>query len=90
MEQASGIPKTMLSRYENGHVSPSMDTLWRLADALGVTEASLLTGDVGHAEALYRALLRRGVEIGSVEDAEAVAAIVAQSMAGEAARRIPG
>jgi transcriptional regulator with XRE-family HTH domain len=42
LEEISGIPKARLSRYENGHVAPSIQTLERLARALQVSEASLL------------------------------------------------
>ena len=42
LEELSGIPKARLSRYENGHVEPSIQTLARLARALNVSEASLL------------------------------------------------
>src|SRR5438876_10337089 len=42
LETRSGIPKARLSRYENGHVLPSIETLGRLATALGVSEARLL------------------------------------------------
>src|SRR6476659_571726 len=34
LEELSGIPKARLSRYENGHVEPSIQTLNRLARAL--------------------------------------------------------
>src|SRR5918999_5543993 len=42
LEGISGIPKARLSRYENGHVIPSIETLGRLSRALGCSEASLL------------------------------------------------
>ena len=45
LEEISGIPKARLSRYENGHVAPSIQTLERLARALNVSEASLLGDD---------------------------------------------
>src|SRR3990172_7848241 len=47
LEERSGIPKARLSRYENGHVAPSIQTLERLARALGVTQASLLGEEPG-------------------------------------------
>jgi transcriptional regulator with XRE-family HTH domain len=31
LEERSGIPKARLSRYENGHVLPSLGTLQKLA-----------------------------------------------------------
>src|SRR5439155_24159847 len=41
LELRSGIPKARLSRYENGHVLPSIGTLGKLARALVVSEAAL-------------------------------------------------
>ena len=52
LEEISGIPKARLSRYENGHVAPSIQTLERLARALGVSEASLLGDDRAQMEVL--------------------------------------
>ena len=35
LSRSSGIPKTMLSRYENDHILPSVTTLRKLSTALG-------------------------------------------------------
>jgi transcriptional regulator with XRE-family HTH domain len=69
LEERSGIPKARLSRYENGHVSPSIHTLERLARALEVSEASLLGDERAALEALFEALEARGIRVGSTEQA---------------------
>mgnify|MGYP005852320595 FL=1 len=73
LEEISGIPKARLSRYENGHVSPSIHTLERLARALGVSEASLLGDERAVLEGFFAALDARGVRIDSTERAARVA-----------------
>src|SRR4030095_13585471 len=65
LEEISGIPKARLSRYENGHVAPSIQTLERLARALEVSEASLLGDDRALMEEFFHVLTTRGVRIGS-------------------------
>jgi len=77
LEGRSGIPKARLSRYENGHVLPSIDTLGRLAAALGVSEASLLGDQQAIVEEFFGVLLRRGVRIYSLEQAATLANAVA-------------
>ncbi len=76
----SGIPKPTLSRYENGHVMPSLGTLTRLADALNVPEGSLLPGRTCPEEDLYEALQELGVTIDTREDARRIAVIVAEAI----------
>lgn len=44
LEYASTIPKARISRYENGHVLPAIDSLDRLAGALGVTLSEFFQG----------------------------------------------
>lgn len=73
LEEISGIPKARLSRYENGHVSPSIHTLERLARALGVSEASLLGDERAVLEAFFSALDARGIRIDSTERAARIA-----------------
>jgi transcriptional regulator with XRE-family HTH domain len=73
LEEISGIPKARLSRYENGHVSPSIHTLERLARALGVSEASLLGDERAVLEGFFAALDARGIRIDSTEQAARVA-----------------
>ncbi|MGQ0669612.1 MAG: helix-turn-helix domain-containing protein [Actinomycetota bacterium] len=73
LENLSGIPKARLSRYENGHVVPSIQTLERLAEALGVSEATLLGDQRATLEAFFEVLHDRGVHISSVEQGAGVA-----------------
>jgi transcriptional regulator with XRE-family HTH domain len=77
LEEISGIPKARLSRYENGHVAPSIQTLERLATALGVSEASLLGDDRALMEEFFNVLTARGVRIGSSDQAVALGNAVA-------------
>jgi transcriptional regulator with XRE-family HTH domain len=81
LEGRSGIPKARLSRYENGHVLPSIDTLRRLATALGVSEASLLGDQRAIVEEFFAVLSRRSVRIYSLEQAERLANAVADLLA---------
>src|SRR3972149_4008155 len=81
LEEISGIPKARLSRYENGHVAPSIQTLERLARALQVSEASLLGDDRALMEEFFNVLTARGVRIESSEQAIALGNAVAE-MAG--------
>jgi transcriptional regulator with XRE-family HTH domain len=69
LEELSGIPKARLSRYENGHVEPSIQTLNRLARALNVSEASLLGDERAAMEEFFNVLGERWVAIGSKEQA---------------------
>ncbi len=77
LEFRSGIPKARLSRYENGHVLPSIGTLRRLAESLGVSEASLLGDQRQVAEEFLRALSARGVAIPTAEQARKLAEAIA-------------
>jgi transcriptional regulator with XRE-family HTH domain len=70
LEELSGIPKARLSRYENGHVEPSIQTLARLSKALNVSEASLLGDERAAMEEFFNVLSMRGVAIASKEQAE--------------------
>ena len=69
LEELSGIPKARLSRYENGHVEPSIQTLARLSKALNVSEASLLGDERAMLEEFYGVMQARGVEILTKEQA---------------------
>ena len=60
LEDISGIPKARLSRYENGHVEPSIQTLARLSRALNVSEASLLGDQRATLEDFFQSPLRPG------------------------------
>ena len=77
LEEISGIPKARLSRYENGHVAPSIQTLERLAKALAVSEASLLGDQRAILEEFFQVLYDRGVRIATTEQGRAVANAVA-------------
>lgn len=44
LELVSGIPKARISRYENGHVTPTLQTLDVLAAHLGETLGEFLSG----------------------------------------------
>jgi transcriptional regulator with XRE-family HTH domain len=73
LEDLSGIPKARLSRYENGHVEPSIQTLNRLARALNVSEASLLGDERAAMEEFFATLDQRGVRIENKEQARRLA-----------------
>ena len=77
LEELSGIPKARLSRYENGHVEPSIQTLARLARALNVSEASLLGDQRAVLEDFFAVLAERGVHIQTKEQGKRLAAAVA-------------
>lgn len=76
----SGIPKPTLSRYENDHVMPSLQTLGRLAEALRVPESVLLPGRTSPEEELYEALTERGVSIRSRAEARRIADAVVEAL----------
>ena len=80
LETRSGIPKARLSRYENGHVLPSIETLGRLASALGVSEASLLGDQRAIVEEFFNVLFQRGIRVYSPEQAAKMANAVADIM----------
>jgi transcriptional regulator with XRE-family HTH domain len=77
LEEISGIPKARLSRYENGHVAPSIQTLERLARALDVSEASLLGDERALMEEFFNVLTARSVRIQTSEQAMALGNAVA-------------
>jgi transcriptional regulator with XRE-family HTH domain len=81
--RTSGIPKPTLSRYENGHVMPSLGTLARLAEALEIPEGTLLPGRSSPQEDLFEALQELGIEIHGTDDAKRIAALVAEAIAAE-------
>ncbi len=77
LEGLSGIPKARLSRYENGHVEPSIQTLARLSRALNVSEASLLGDHRAVLEEFFNVLQQRGVRVTSSEQGANLANAVA-------------
>ena len=66
LTRLSGVPKTMLSRYENDHILPSISTLQKLAAALGVGEGILL-GDGKVSDAFAVTLSARGIVLAHEE-----------------------
>ena len=73
LEDISGIPKARLSRYENGHVEPSIQTLNRLARALNVSEASLLGDERAAMEEFFAVLAERGITVSTKAEARRLA-----------------
>jgi transcriptional regulator with XRE-family HTH domain len=80
LEDISGIPKARLSRYENGHVEPSIQTLNRVARALNVSEASLLGDERAALEEFEAALKERGITFTTKEEARRLAETFAGSL----------
>lgn len=77
LQVRSGVPKSRVSRYENGHLTPSLQTLRRLSKALDVTEGTLLDPREESVEAFCGTLRDRGVDFGTVTQARALANDVA-------------
>jgi transcriptional regulator with XRE-family HTH domain len=77
LEEISGIPKARLSRYENGHVEPSIQTLARLSRALNVSEAALLGDQRAILEDFFNVLYDRGVRITSSDQGVRIANAIA-------------
>jgi transcriptional regulator with XRE-family HTH domain len=73
----SGVPKSRLSRYENGHLMPSLHTLRRIVNALGITEATLLVPREANVDAFCEVLKERGVRFETEEQARTLAHRVA-------------
>ena len=82
LEELSGIPKARLSRYENGHVEPSIQTLNRLARALNGSEASLLGDERAAMEAFFAVLADRGIRVEDKAEAVRLAEDFADSLKG--------
>jgi transcriptional regulator with XRE-family HTH domain len=82
LEDISGIPKARLSRYENGHVEPSIQTLARLSRALNVSEASLLGDQRAILEDFFNVLYDRGLRITSSEQGGRIAHAIADLLDG--------
>lgn len=77
LTRLSGVPKTMLSRYENDHILPSISTLQKLSTALGIGDAALLGDGDGEAGGTFEgALGRRGITMKG-DDATTLANMVA-------------
>lgn len=77
LERLSGIPKSRISRYENGHLLPSLGGLRKLSKSLGLPDSSLL-GERDDVHSIFvDALRRHGVSFGSGREAEAAAELIA-------------
>jgi len=83
LTRMSGVPKTMLSRYENDHILPSITTLRKLAVALGMNESSLIDETAGVCEALQARLTERGVFIANSDDATRLGNVIADLVAAD-------
>jgi transcriptional regulator with XRE-family HTH domain len=87
LSERSGLPKPTLSRYENGHVLPSLATLRKLADALGVGESELLPGSKSPNEIFLEALHAGGIEIDTGTEALELAEAVGEFLESRGAMR---
>jgi transcriptional regulator with XRE-family HTH domain len=77
LQMRSGVSKARLSRYENGHVVPSIRTLARLASALNISLASLLDEREAAFQAFAEVIQARGVTIRSRAEAARIADVLA-------------
>jgi transcriptional regulator with XRE-family HTH domain len=85
LERKSGVPKSMLSRYENDHLLPSVRTLRRLADAMGVAASALFEQEDAPI-ALDRELARRGIRFSSRAEMLRFADMITEALGQSAAR----
>ena len=83
LTKRSGVPKTMLSRYENDHILPSISTLGRLAQALEIHSSALLGNGSAISHALTDALRDRGIVLDTPEQAKQLADLVGDMVDGE-------
>lgn len=86
LTKRSGVPKTMLSRYENDHILPSIATLGRLAVALDVHSSVLLGNGTGVSFALNDELVARGVVVNDEVEAKQLAGVIADMVDGQDTR----
>ena len=80
LERSSGIPKSRISRYENGHLLPSLGGLRKLSASLGIPDSVLLGESVDLFAVFARALRRHGIAFSSVKNAEDAAARFARDL----------
>jgi len=73
LSRASGVPKTMLSRYENDHILPSVTTLRKLSSALGESVSALVGNGPAVLHTFAAVLGHRGIVIGTEAEAEQLA-----------------
>lgn len=86
LTKRSGVPKTMLSRYENDHILPSISTLGRLATALEIHSAVLLGNGSAISFAFSDELRMRGIVLVDEAEAKQLAGMVADMVDGRDAR----
>ena len=78
LETRSGIPKSRISRYENGHLLPSLSGLQRLCRSLGVPDSELLADPLDLFAIFVGGLRRRGISFSSAQEAERAAGRAAE------------
>jgi XRE family transcriptional regulator of biofilm formation len=78
LTKRSGVPKTMLSRYENDHILPSITTLGKLAEALAIEAAALLGEEPIQAGTLSKNLDELGILIEDEATARRLASVIAK------------
>ena len=77
LSHSSGVPKTMLSRYENDHILPSVTTLRKLSVALGESVSALVGNGPSILHTFAAVLGHRGIVMGSEDDAQQLAIVIA-------------
>jgi transcriptional regulator with XRE-family HTH domain len=77
LSRSSGVPKTMLSRYENDHILPSVTTLRKLSYALGESVSALVGNEPSVLHSFAAVLGHRGIVIGTETEAEQLALAIA-------------
>ena len=76
LSNKSKIPKTMLSRYENNHILPSIQTLRKISKALGESVSALVGNGPSSLHSFAAVLGENGILITSAEDAERLAMVI--------------
>lgn len=82
LEKRSGIPKSRISRYENGHLLPSLAGLQKLCRSLGVPDSELLADPLDLFAIFVGGLRRRGIYFSSAREAEEAAVRAAEALRG--------
>lgn len=82
LTRRSGVPKTMLSRYENDHILPSIATLAKLSAALNQSSSALLGEGNEVGDRFVDSLFARGITIRDSHAATQLAGVVADMVYG--------
>jgi transcriptional regulator with XRE-family HTH domain len=77
LSKSCGVPKTTLSRYENDHILPSVTTLHKLADALGMSVSALVGDGSTSLRAFADALEDLGINVQGDAEAERLGNVIA-------------